>query len=393
MTNYRNIALELAERCRKIGWGYKETSAGFRIDLPKGETLLIHKTPKTDSYYEGKERQLRAAGFFLIEERMEEDRKRDAARRQAEDTRKAAERAERLQRENAALLRASYAGLPYSEDEKWATTPYETMQPPKVMVIQPGWAERWLDELNDDNRPRSKSEELLLVEELKEGNWKLTHQAIAFDTRGYVHDGQTRLWAIRLSGIAAPLWVFPGMPVANFPVIDTGRKRNANNAIDKLGLRDNRPQRTAFARLLLAFRDGSIEVEHRSRYSTSMIVKLWDGSDRQALDDAFRRGVRIGKGGSGLVYSAAGAGVYLLKDSGSKDDMVEMFLEGLETGADLKKGDPRLALRNYLLRNNPTNRGQLALMMTSWNQWLKGETKQTYQWSTTFSFPRVSVAK
>lgn len=63
------------------------------------------------------------------------------------------------------------------------------------------------------------------------GWWKLTHQAIAFDVRGRLFDGQNRLMAVSKSGAVIESLVYFGAGGSDeMKVLDTGGNRNAQDA-------------------------------------------------------------------------------------------------------------------------------------------------------------------
>jgi len=64
-----------------------------------------------------------------------------------------------------------------------------------VLNVSPDMALKWL-EGNTHNRPINQAHVNRLAKEITAGRWQLTHQGIAFDTKGILIDGQHRLWAI-----------------------------------------------------------------------------------------------------------------------------------------------------------------------------------------------------
>jgi hypothetical protein len=69
------------------------------------------------------------------------------------------------------------------------------------------------------------------------GNWRETHQGIAFNRAGRLHDGQNRLNAVCDSGVTATFLVFFGAGDAGeMTVIDSGKMRTAVDAGHVLNL-------------------------------------------------------------------------------------------------------------------------------------------------------------
>ena len=65
---------------------------------------------------------------------------------------------------------------------------------------------------------------------IESGEFKTTHQGIAFDVHGELIDGQNRLHAIIKTGIATLLWVFTGLAVDCRDAIDNGTGRSFTDA-------------------------------------------------------------------------------------------------------------------------------------------------------------------
>jgi hypothetical protein len=101
-----------------------------------------------------------------------------------------------------------------------------------ICDVSPAMAEEWLRK-NISNRKVRPSWVLELSRRITAGEWKLTHQGIAFDRNNVLIDGQHRLHAIVKSGVTVPMQVTFGFDVVNravdFPV-DCGALRRANDA-------------------------------------------------------------------------------------------------------------------------------------------------------------------
>lgn len=100
-----------------------------------------------------------------------------------------------------------------------------------VMQVTPSMAARWL-EGNTHSRRLSQGHVERLAREMKSGRWKLTHQGIAFSTRGVLLDGQHRLWAIIMADAPVPLRVFFNEPADVVEDIDGGLARGTADRIN-----------------------------------------------------------------------------------------------------------------------------------------------------------------
>lgn len=73
--------------------------------------------------------------------------------------------------------------------------------------ITPEMAAKWLEETNLQNRRLNEAKVKRFAEDIRSGNWSLTHQGIAFDTNGVLIDGQHRLWAIVEADVPVEMYV------------------------------------------------------------------------------------------------------------------------------------------------------------------------------------------
>jgi len=84
---------------------------------------------------------------------------------------------------------------------------------------------------NTANRPLSQRTVRDFAQAMRRGEWRVTHQGIAFDTTGALVDGQHRLAAIIEAEVPVEVTVFTEVPVGAFDVLDTGKRRNAADVL------------------------------------------------------------------------------------------------------------------------------------------------------------------
>lgn len=108
----------------------------------------------------------------------------------------------------------------------------------KFEIVTPARAEQLLATCNSSNRKLRHWWAQALSQAMTRGEFMTTHQGLAFDSHGNLIDGQHRLKAITLAGMAVTLLCVYGVPDASFSCVDIGIKRS--NA-DTTGL----PKRTA----------------------------------------------------------------------------------------------------------------------------------------------------
>lgn len=105
----------------------------------------------------------------------------------------------------------------------------------RMVLITPDIAGMWLKTSNTANRNISHRQVEKLAHDMKTGNWRTTHQGIAFYEDGTLADGQHRLAAIVRSGIAQTMLVITGLSSADAVGIDQNRPRSV---VDTLRIAD-----------------------------------------------------------------------------------------------------------------------------------------------------------
>lgn len=101
-----------------------------------------------------------------------------------------------------------------------------------VMSVTPAMAEKWLQR-NTINRPIRMSVVEGYLAAYRRGEYKLTHQGIAFATDGALLDGQHRLTALTQmpQGFSLQMMVTTDMPPDSFKAIDLGLRRSNSDVL------------------------------------------------------------------------------------------------------------------------------------------------------------------
>ncbi|APA97277.1 hypothetical protein [Nocardia seriolae] len=246
----------------------------------------------------------------------------------------------------------------------------------ETIDITPHLAAEWL-ERNTSNRPMSRMMVSQLAEAMRRGEWLHTHQGIAFDTNGALVDGQHRLAAVVKSGCTVRMQVSHGVEPSTFAVLDTGRKRSARDVLSLQGEEN------------AAYLASALRVHHL--YTTAP-NSAWTGGSAQVTNEQIveflaahpnmRASVELARTlnrAFRILVPAAAVGHYLTCAERPDIDQLD-WIEGLETGANLAEHDPRLMLRNVILRLSAGksaakadgSRNQLHLYLKAWNAWVHG---------------------
>lgn len=159
-------------------------------------------------------------------------------------------------------------------------------------AIDPAMAKRMLG-LSNGNRVLRVKTIAAYADEMKRGNWLLTHQGIAFDINGRLVDGHHRLSAICVAGVTVTMNVTYNMAEDAVLCIDTGRTRNM---ADQLRIPDREAALLNLA-LRIAFRSTVSRVKTRAvqqllntkmaALSTQLLLR--NGSARRVYSSAVMR--------------------------------------------------------------------------------------------------------
>lgn len=101
--------------------------------------------------------------------------------------------------------------------------------PSLAALITPEVAASILEKSNTKNRRMRGWWAAAIAAAIRRGEWIVTHQGIAFDSDGNLIDGQHRLKAVVMAGIAVKMFVFTGLCPKSFMAIDVGVKRSTSD--------------------------------------------------------------------------------------------------------------------------------------------------------------------
>jgi len=231
------------------------------------------------------------------------------------------------------------------------------------------------------------------------GEWRLTHQGIAF--KDYFHnntavlaDGGHRMRAVikadaEQPGIVIPFMVTEGLTEEDVLALDIGRKRNPGTFLEMDGEVDTNVL-GAVAKLTWLYMNELLDnyaPHQRSPLSPKRLKQhIQDNPDlRQAVVEG-RRLKHI------VAPTAAGSFWFLARENDQDPYKVAQFLDGLASGADLPVGDPRLTFRNLMINSVRERRSRetyenLALMIKAYNRYAKGEESLKLAWRVDEDFP------
>ncbi|GGQ53922.1 hypothetical protein GCM10010195_06630 [Kitasatospora griseola] len=207
------------------------------------------------------------------------------------------------------------------------------------------------------------------------GEWKLTHQGIAFDENGALVDGQHRLHAIIEANVSVKMLVVYGLSEDVFPVLDSGKSRSAADALLLTGAK-YRPLLSATIRHVILFKEMPNDQWNGVRaYVSNDRILAGYKEDK----DRFEESVSVGREISRHLFAsqtAVAVGFFVTTEVGPAAD-VDEWISGLRTGANLDPGDARLALREIpgeaqkrSSKRKMDLRDQVSIYIKAWNAWV-----------------------
>jgi hypothetical protein len=101
----------------------------------------------------------------------------------------------------------------------------------RAEMVTPSVAATWLQQNAQHQRRLRKSTVDAYAQQMKAGQWELTHQGIAFDVNGALIDGQHRLAAVVQANVTVPMLITTGAPVESFGALDCGATRSLGDRL------------------------------------------------------------------------------------------------------------------------------------------------------------------
>lgn len=249
---------------------------------------------------------------------------------------------------------------------------------------------------NTHNRNCSPLRVRLLATDIIKDNWVVNGDALRFDDAGNLIDGQHRLNAVVLANKAIDTMVIRGLDPETFSTMDTGKARNAGDALSVVGV--DYPSVTAgvFRMFVASDRlspDWDGELGRRGQLSNLEALAL--AEDFPEIAEGVARMHKPDRARTRKLLSpTAACFAYFAMNSIDHDD-AEQFFTWLEYGEDMKRDNPVATLRYKLgeLAAQRQDRGKeykrkvMALVFKAWNLVRDGKTATNINWLPTQAFP------
>jgi len=262
-----------------------------------------------------------------------------------------------------------------------------------IVTVTPKMAKEWLERVPERQRKASPSKVRKWSYFMDVAEWKLSNDAIIFDSDGFLINGQHRLMALLEAGKPQQFIVGRGWSPDTFIIMDRQNTRRTQQFVR--GQHSN----------TLAGAGYYVTLYLRGEYprpfgacvepveSLSNIEDRITGPQIQSavnvIHDADMAKSKIGKlGFLSFLYW------YYVHVAQCDKSRVQAFFYGLGTGVGLKSGDPALALRNRVL----TTDGRLpsatfeALAIKAIKNHLRGKKMSAPRWLESEAFPALELS-
>lgn len=235
----------------------------------------------------------------------------------------------------------------------------------RVELITPAIAAKYMAK-NVVNRPLSAAKVRRYAGAIRRGEWRLSHEGIAFSEDGRLLDGQHRLSAIMATNIPVSMLVVRGLPADSFHVIGQGWSRQAGHVLSIDG------HKNSSLLAAIASVEASVSVvKNLGEITPPLIRGIVDTYGDMGMIAAAEKSASVAKNLRGVlnisIYGWCRWRAVLY------DQFVgESFFDALGNMEGVR-GDPVYALRMRLLRRDVRGRTALLMMVCSaWKAHVRG---------------------
>ncbi len=222
-------------------------------------------------------------------------------------------------------------------------------------TITPKKAEEYLAH-NLRNRPLRKHWVETLANAITDGRWHITHQGVAINCNGELIDGQHRLAAIALAGIAVKIYVTRGLPLEAMYGIDQGKTRSAKDCAGVLDLGfEFGHMEVAIARMIMQSMTAS-ECSTRFRATNEQIIGFIAAHQENV---SFASGLALGDFNNAPVRAVMARASYT-----ADRDRIREFAEVLRSGMPKGNADSAaVTFRNFYNRLTSTGSNSVRMVI------------------------------
>lgn len=211
--------------------------------------------------------------------------------------------------------------------------------------VTPEMALEWLA-CNANNRSLTRADVEYLRDCILAGEWKVTHQGIAFWEDGELADGQHRLNAIIEAGVGVWVYVTRGVPRENAEAIDRGKTRSNKDHLHFSGVKSDTRRVAACVCLTNQYR---VErSENASRWSKRRLRP----DEFRKFYNAFSPAIEFAYESNTQLHACVGAAIASAWFTADRERLAQ-FRSLLASGAATDAGDlAAIKLRDFLLKKH-----------------------------------------
>lgn len=239
-----------------------------------------------------------------------------------------------------------------------------------MRLVTPEQAEKWLQMFNTENRKIQRSHVDMIVRDIRDGSWMVNAQPICFtgdpDTAGpedgvRLLNGQHRLEACKISEIPIEIPIARNIPEAAFGTYDIHAKK-ALNSQEQSASGAKADDRVLRAAAKIQWRvDQGYPSTYRITPSASELIRTIQNHPH--LADGFARSRRM------KDFASSGVMTYMIyRVTQEHAEIGQQFLEDLETGEGLERGNPVIGARTNAIgqRRNRNRNDTLEELEAAW---------------------------
>lgn len=255
----------------------------------------------------------------------------------------------------------------------------------RVVLVTPEMASRWL-ERNDKNRPLGNAVAYRYARSIRNGAWMPNGECIIFCTGGTLLDGQHRLRAVVLAGVAVPMCVIEGVDPAAYKTLNVGAKRTVAQYFAMDGER-NAPQLAgALSYLGMILAGGNTGGRQMSVFDFYAMLEQ-HSSIRESVAYVKPKAIRK------LIEPSPFAAVHYAITQKYPGSPATEFFESLLDGTNIESGSPVQRLRDQLIAPGPRKldgRHKIAVTIKAFNHTLAGKPVRFIRFLPDEAFPEVA---
>jgi len=248
--------------------------------------------------------------------------------------------------------------------------------------IGPDQARAYLATNIENNRKVANTHVLNLALAMQKGQWELNGQGIVISSSGKLIDGQHRMMAVIKSGCPCDFLVIRGVDEGCFKTLGSNKARGPADTLSTYGV-SNCNVVAASVRLYLIYCGALLRNDGKGGSMNTYILPTHTDvlNEYQSSPEIYRMASRIGQNLKKVTTPtvASSSFVTIVKKGGHEPDKVAEFWRKVESAEMMMSKDPRLVLRDRLLRaktdKNYRISSSCAMCMTikAWNAFILGK--------------------